>query len=155
MSLIAGITRWDAAPLGELIDHIVATYHRPLPCELDQVQALARRALGRSLDDGLEELRDLLLEHTRREEELVFPWLRTPRQGGAGLLVNLLEHEHGDTVRRVRELRRRVDDPSSSGRPAVRALSTRLRRLEAALDEHIGLENHVLFPRALVAVTSR
>ncbi len=40
--------------------------------------------------------------------------------------------------------------PRSSGK-----LAARLRELEVALDEHIRLENSVLFPRALVADTSQ
>ena len=35
--------RWDQAPLGDLIDHILATYHRPLDEELPRLEAMARK----------------------------------------------------------------------------------------------------------------
>jgi len=142
---------WDEAPLGALIDHIVATYHRPLPAMLARLQAAARQALGAQLTERIDELRGLLLDHLRREEELVFPWLRRPSPGAAGVLVSLLEHEHGDAVRCVRDLRRTVASLAGASAEMTRAVTNELRVLEAALEEHIQLENQVLFPRALAA----
>ncbi len=145
------VGRWDEAPLGDLIDHLVTAYHRPLVRALATLPRHARGAVGPDFAGRVEELRELLVEHMRREEELVFPWLRRPRPGGAELLVHLLEHEHGDTLRRVRVLRAEVAARARVAPRAARALSARLRRLERGLDAHILLENRVLFPRALAA----
>ena len=151
MSAIATASRWDDAPLGALIDYIVATFHRPLPDTLLEIEALAKSAFGVALADAVAELRDLLVEHMHREEELVFPWLRRRSPNGAGLVVNLLEHEHGDTFRRVRAIHALVDDRGATAPRSLGVLKRRLRELELVLGEHIRLENEVLFPRALAA----
>lgn len=151
MSSILTADRWNDAPLGALIDHIVATYHRPLPEALRRLRILARGGLARELDDRLAALGELLLEHTHREEELVFPWLRRSVQHGAGVLVTLLEHEHGDVVRQLAELRAMTSAPGASASGSRRALSSHLGALQVALVEHLRLESCVLFPRALVA----
>lgn len=147
---------WDQRPLGALIDHIVAAYHRPQPAELARLQALAEHLPGGAVAAGLAGLRELLREHTRREEELVFPWLRGGNQRSAGLLVNLLEHEHGDIERGLRDLTRLcAPDAAEPDRVAARVrreLAAGLRAFERTLDVHLRLENRVLFPRALVGV---
>lgn len=137
--------------LGALIDHIIATYHRPLPRMLGRLASAARRVGGAALAAQVDELGVLLREHMHREEVLVFPWLRRDNRTAAGVLVNLLEHEHGDVVRQLQELQRLATAHAGAGGRAAGALSAQLRALEVALDEHIHLENHVLFPRALAA----
>ena len=154
MSALAGLIRWNEAPLGALVDHIVTTYHRPMPAALRDLQALARRAFGAALDDRLGELRDLLAEHMRREEQLVFPWLRRVHQDGAAVLVSLLEREHDDAERRIRDLIALAEAGGGAPRSAT-ALAARLRALAADHSEHVRLEDGVLFPRALVACASR
>lgn len=149
MSVTATASRWDDAPLGALIDYIVTTYHRPLPDTLLEIEALAKSAFGAALADGVADLRELLVEHMRREEELVFPWLRRRSPNGAGLVVNLLEHEHGDTFHRVRAMHALVDGRGGRAPRSLGALKRRLRELELVLGEHIRLENEILFPRAL------
>jgi len=143
--------RWDEAPLGALIDHIVETYHRPLPGMLTRLAAAATAALGATFAAQIDDLKGLLLDHMRREEELVFPWLRRPSPGSAGVLVTLLEREHDDAVRCVRELRQTLADLAAAPRATNDSLTAQLRDLEQALEEHVTLENQVLFPRALAA----
>lgn len=160
MPSIDTASTWAERPLGALIDHIIAAYHRPLPAELARLLALAEQLPGGGLVRGLTGLRELLREHTRREEDLVFPWLRGGSRRSAGLLVNLLEHEHGDIERCLRELTdlcvphadADVDaDPEAWVR---RELSAGLHAFDRALAAHLRLENRVLFPRALTGAVS-
>ncbi|MCA9675820.1 MAG: hemerythrin domain-containing protein [Kofleriaceae bacterium] len=152
--LVARASTWDDAPLGALIDHIVATYHRPLPAMLARLRALAARGVDGAVVAGLQDLSSLLLDHMRREEELVFPWLRRRSRNTAGVLVNLLEHEHVDAVHRVQKLHVLAGAGEHDAPVAPRGggpLVELLRELEHALVAHIALENQVLFPRGLAA----
>jgi regulator of cell morphogenesis and NO signaling len=151
--------RWEQAPLDELIDHIVDTYHRPLPGALACAAAAVRAALdAQTARDRanlartaatLERITELLLEHQRQEEELVFPWLRSRDRATAGLPVSLLEREHHEIERQIAELGALAAsiDHDAERRPFATALGA----LAQALHEHIELENRVLFPRALAA----
>ncbi|MCA9679058.1 MAG: hemerythrin domain-containing protein, partial [Myxococcales bacterium] len=62
-----------------------------------------------------------------------------------------LEREHDDAVRCVRELRQTLADLAVAPRATNDSLTAQLRDLEQALEEHVTLENQVLFPRALAA----
>lgn len=140
--------RWIEAPLEDLIAHIVISYHGPLPARLSRIAELTRAVFGTALDERLAELGLLLLEHTRREEELVFPWLRRCNPGSAGMLVNLLEREHHEVVHRIDTLRRFAGSVVHRRRGLLE-LSAQLAVFDAELEIHMGLENRVLFPRAL------
>lgn len=145
--------RWDDGPIGALIDHIVATYHRPLPAMLARLQAAASMR-GARLTRGVDELCELLLEHLRREEELVFPWLRRPNRGAAGVLVAVLEHEHGDAARSIADLRELAADQPDDRAGTAGSLSRCLQSLQEVLEAHVQLEDKVLFPRALAAAAN-
>jgi iron-sulfur cluster repair protein YtfE (RIC family) len=148
--------RWAAASIDELIDHIIETYHRPLPAALDQACALARQpiaglvAADRARLDraaaALDELRETELAHLRQEEDLVFPWLRSRDRASAGVLVNVLGRDHADITRLLREVRALIAPIA-----AVRVLVEAVDRLAAACRDHLALENGVLFPRALAS----
>jgi len=64
-----------------------------------------------------------------------------------------MEYEHDDHGRNLAIIRELTDNltPPEEACTSWRALYLRLEALEAELMEHIHLENHVLFPRALNA----
>jgi len=157
---------WQAAPLTDLIRHLVGVRHQECRDDLSQVETLlALNALeAGSFHLAMVELRDLvspfcrdLRAHLAREEQDLFPVLMAGEQGmtpGVGkeemqLMRSLLEEEH------VRELGL-LDDIKvftsalASGLPADSPL-TRLQAsmvsLSARFQEHVRLENQVLFPR--------
>lgn len=148
--------RWATASIGDLIDHIIDAYHRPLPAALAHVCALARAHIPglapadrQRLDragDALDELREVQLAHLRQEEELVFPWLRSASRASAGVLVNALGRDHADIGRLLREVRELVAPIAGE---VARALAEALDALAAGFRAHLALENGVLFPRAL------
>ncbi len=137
------LRRWEHAPISDLIDYIVRAYHRPLPATLARLVSLAPR--GR---DQLEHLRDLVVEHLREEEELVFPWLRSRERSSAGVLVHLLERDHREIERSLGELDVLVDIADASRE--ARAFAIAFREIAGALRALFRFENTVLFPRALV-----
>jgi regulator of cell morphogenesis and NO signaling len=151
--------RWEHASIDELIDHIVDTYHRPLPGALACAAAAVRAALdAQTARDRanlaraaatLERITELLIEHQRQEEELVFPWLRSPERASAGLLVSLLERDHHEIERLIADLGGLASSIEHGAEQ--RPFAASLVELAAALHRHLDLENHVLFPRALAA----
>lgn len=152
-------TSWAGGTASELIDHILERYHGPLRRELPPLVALARkveqvhaakpsRPIG--LAEHLERVHAAVENHLDKEENILFPLLRSG--AGAGVLmpiqVMMQEHEdHGENLRRTRALTRDLVAPEEAC-PSWRELYRRLARLEADLFEHIHLENYVLFPRA-------
>ncbi len=62
--------RWDQAPLGELIDHILAAYHQPLYEELPRLESMARKVLEVHRDKASEMLSELLSSYLGLKAEL-------------------------------------------------------------------------------------
>ena len=77
--------RWDEAPLGDLVDHILATPHRPLDEELPRLEAMARKVVEvhrEKQPEMLPELlavyvglKDELVGHMAKEEQILFPMI--------------------------------------------------------------------------------
>jgi regulator of cell morphogenesis and NO signaling len=152
---------WTRRDLGELIDHIVATHHEPLPEMLDRLVALARKVAAvhgpkdparlHDLVRVVTALRDDLVPHLRKEEEILFPWIRDGRGESAGGPIHVMQEEHDDVGELLRKARRLTDDYTVPAEAcgSWRALWVGLQELEEDLHTHIHLENNVLFPRAL------
>ena len=153
--------RWDEAPLEELIDHILAAYHRPMDEELPRLEAMARKVCTVHGEKDPERFAELLAvflalkaelqDHTMKEEQILFPLIVQGRGALADAPVSVLMQEHdsaGNALRRLREL---TDDyqPPEGACNTWRALWHGLGALEASVHEHIHLENNILFPRAL------
>jgi regulator of cell morphogenesis and NO signaling len=153
--------RWDQAPLEELIDHIVDTYHRPLREELPRLEAMANKVHKVHADKDPEMLSELvnvfaglkdeLEQHMAKEEQVLFAMIRNGHGPSALGPVSVMEQEHesaGEALRRIRELTHdyRVPDEACN---TWRALWHGLADLEATMHRHIHLENNILFPRAL------
>lgn len=155
--------RWDTRPLPELLDFILTRYHEPLRLDLPALLEAARRvervhAKKESCPHGLaavlEQLDAEIRQHLAKEEQVLFPALRSGN-GGANvhmpIRVMMQEHDdHGASLHRLRELATDFSPPPEAC-ATWRALYIGLEKLESELMEHIHLENNVLFPRALNA----
>jgi regulator of cell morphogenesis and NO signaling len=155
--------RWDTRPLPELLDFILARYHEPLRSDLPALLDAARKvervhAKKESCPHGLaallEQLDAEIRQHLAKEEQVLFPALRSGN-GGANvhmpIRVMMQEHDdHGRNLHRLRELATDFNPPPEAC-ATWRALYAGLEKLESELMEHIHLENNVLFPRALNA----
>lgn len=153
--------RWDTRPLPDVIDFILTRYHEPLRADLPALLDAARRvervhskkpSCPHGLAAHLEELDVELRQHLAKEEQVLFPAIRSG-SGGAQVhmpvRVMMQEHDdHGASLRRLRELATDFVPPPEAC-ATWRALYAGLEKLEAELMEHIHLENNVLFPRAL------
>ena len=162
---------WEAAPLGDLIEHIVHGYHEPLRRDLAILEKLVDKVLRRHSDRHPEMLpalgltfqllRDELLAHTRDEEVVCFPHvyqllsgIRSPTLDVRTMLPQLTR-EHLKAGLLLKDLRTLTRDytPPEGACPTFRALFSALEALERDLHRHVHLENGVLFPRAAALET--
>ena len=153
--------QWDTAPLDDLIEHILSTYHRSLDEELPRLEAMLRKVNtvhGEKDPKRLAELLDVFLglraeltEHMMKEEQILFPMIQAGQGSFATGPVSVMEHEHESAGNALRQMRSLTDDytPRSDACNTWRALWAGLEQLEVDLHQHIHLENNILFPRAL------
>jgi regulator of cell morphogenesis and NO signaling len=151
---------WAEAPLDDLIEHILATYHRPLEEELPRIEAMARKVhqVHGDRDERLAGILSTFLAlqsdlgpHMMKEEQILFPMIRAGQGDMADGPVHVMEAEHdeaGALLRRLRELTDGYAVPQGACNTWT-ALWHALADLERAMHEHIHLENNILFPRAL------
>ena len=153
--------RWDEAPLGELIDHILLNYHKPLYEELPRLEAMAARVYDVHKDKAEPMLRGVLSTfrglraeldvHFAKEEQILFPMIKSGRGFMAEGPISVMLQEHdgaGAALAHLRELTRDYEVPAEACN-TWRALWHGLAALETSLHQHIHLENNILFPRAL------
>lgn len=161
---------WRAVPLDALIDHIEATHHVFTRSELARAEELAarvRRAHGEAHPEVLGalgtflELRDELIPHLDREEQVLFPYVRALAARAAArapfptvrMPIRAMDAQHevaGDLLRRLRAQTSGYAAPAHAC-GTWRALWESFAALERDLHQHIHLESNVLFPRAIAA----
>ena len=153
--------RWDTAPLNDVIDHILAAYHRPQLEELRRLDAMLRKVVSVHGDKDPERLNELLgvflaLEgdlfyHFAKEEQVLFPLIRRGQGATADGPMSVMHDEHdsaGAALRRIRELTNNYEVPAEACTTWL-ALWHGLEAFEESLHQHIHIENNILFPRAL------
>jgi len=160
---------WNAAPLGDLVDHIVNKHHAYVKAEVPRLKALIAMVVGvhgknhpelEQVQIAFSELANELTSHLMKEEQILFPYVKqmagVARCGPScfGTVQNPIQvmmMEHDNAGEKLREMRQATsnytlppDACSSYG-----ALFVALIELEQDLHEHIHLENNILFPRAV------
>lgn len=157
---VAAVDDWRERPLVQLIAHVVDRYHARHRSELPRLLAMAEKVervhgdkpgCPVGLAAHLRETAHDLVQHMQKEEAVLFPMLVAGAGMRAWAPIQCLteEHdEHGRALARMRELAHGfVPPPHACG--TWRALYAGLAELEREVMEHVHLENHVLFPRAL------
>lgn len=165
---------WYAAPLGELVEHIVRVHHAYLKKALPRLRLLVRTVLNahgerhgpmlRQVSDVFGALDAELSSHLLKEEHVLFPYIAAAEARAAGGApktsppfgtvrnpIRQMEHEHqsaGDALDKLRQATGGYRLPSDAC-PTFAALYEELQAMEADLHQHIHLENNILFPRAL------
>jgi regulator of cell morphogenesis and NO signaling len=156
-----------------LIQHIVRVHHKNVRQELPQLVEMAHAVADKHGERAPELLRVELLvaelhaelcEHLRKEEQVLFPYIaqvdeapllafHPPQQCFSRMAqpVFMMAQEHERAKLLIAELGELTDD----FRPPVWACSTfvalysGLRSFADTLEEHVRLENDVLFPQAI------
>ena len=160
---------WLSMPPAELVDHLEATHHRYLKQELPRLSELAAKV---SRVHGvkhpelvqaaqlLAELRADLEPHLQKEEQMLFPMIRslataTSRPsfhcGSIANPITVMEQEHtavGSLLERLRQITNGYQAPADTC-ASTRALMAGLAELEADTHLHVHKENNHLFPAVL------
>jgi len=148
----------QSQPLGAVVEFILTRFHEPLRRDLPdlverarQVEASPSEQRPVGLASHLEQVRLAVESHLTKEEKILFPLIAAGRGEHALMPIRVMMAEHEDHAQNLRRTRELTDDFTvPSGASALwRDLYRDLERLEADLDEHIDLENNVLFTRAL------
>lgn len=165
---------WYAAPLAELVNHIVQVHHGYMKTALPRLRSLVPMVLkahGTHHGEVLRQVQDLftaldteLSSHLMKEEQVLFPYIvaaEAHRQGGpegpaacfgsVGNPIRQMEHEHesaGQALAKLGEVTCDYALPADAC-PTFRAMYEELQRMEGDLHQHIHLENNILFPRAV------
>jgi regulator of cell morphogenesis and NO signaling len=147
-------------PVGELVDFIESYYHIRLRGELPELISMATKvetvhaskaSCPRNLASHLRMMHAAILDHLDKEEQVLFPMIRSGYSSRASAPIRVMEQEHedhGQNLDQLRELTHEYVAPPEAC-ATWKALYLRLGRLSDELMEHIHLENNVLFPRVL------
>jgi regulator of cell morphogenesis and NO signaling len=153
-----------------LADYIVNVHHgyvrETLPVLLQFSQKVARVHGERrpelvAIARLVEEIAGELEQHMRKEEEILFPYIRAlvaagsaggsvvlPGEDAADGAMRLMEEEHdhaGELMRQIRELSGDFVPPEGACN-TYRASYVKLEEFEEDLHRHVHLENNLLFP---------
>lgn len=147
-------------PLDVVIDHLLQVHHEPLDEEFDRLHALAE-AVARVHGDSDARLFEMasvldalifeLREHMQKEEQVLFPWIRSGQGRMAGGPIAVMHREHdrcGELLAALQDLTDGYTPPKTACNKH-RALLAGLAALDTDLRLHMHKENTVLFPRAL------
>lgn len=159
---------WTGSESEDIINHIKDHYHRSLEEELTQLSPYVTkvsRVHGEHRPELLKvyelfyELKRELLEHTAKEEELVFPILLKlddPNVENRDEMLDYIkelekEHDHAGSI--LKQLREITSDfiPPVDACGTYRLVYKRLELLEEQTFMHVHLENNILFPRYMGA----
>lgn len=168
---------WLRESLSSLIEHILATHHRFTRDELERLEKLLVRVCNVHAERHPEliglntiflKLRDDLLPHLLKEEQILFPYVtrlesaiargsfpQPPTFGTVRNPVRMMMIEHdtaGDLLREMRQASGGYILPEGAC-ASYRALFEGLVAFEADLHQHIHLENNILFPRSITLET--
>ena len=140
---------WAEQPLDALIEHILVTHHRPMDTEFERLEQMARKVYAVHRDKDPERLASILqtyqalrseLEvHFQKEEQILFPWIRSGRGASAGPPIRVMLMEHDSAAAMLAQLRELTDGYTVPAQACGtwRALWEGLEALEADLKQHI------------------
>lgn len=150
----------EAMNLGEMTEFIVERYHQDLRRRIPELMALAHKvekvhsdhaSCPRGLHGLLSEMNSELETHMAKEEQVLFPMIKSGSGHLAVMPIKVMTSEHDDHGRQLDQLHEITNDfgPPADACATWCALYAGLETLEQELMDHIHLENNILFPRAL------
>lgn len=151
---------WREAPLAAITHHLENHYHARHRLMLPELRLLADKVervhQGHAdcpvgLAQFLDEMNTELTEHMSKEEMILFPMINAGNGAMAVMPIHVMtaEHDqHGQSLAKLKVLAFNFNPPLEAC-GTWRALYKGLDQLEQELMEHIHLENHILFARAL------
>lgn len=158
-------TSWEPAFLADYIVNVHHGYirqHTPVLMELSEKVTGHHGSSFPFLAETHDHLHALLSEldtHMKKEEQILFPYIRmlsqgVPANGGFQSVkepVDVMEHEHEHAGMHAAAIRRLTNDftPPAGACNSFRLLYAKMEDFENDLHQHIHLENNILFPKAI------
>ena len=155
-----GNSEWLDADIPTLVDHIIKNYHEPHRAALSEIQKLAHRVefrhrknpmVPKGLSEFLEGFNEELRNHMAKEEAVLFPLLQSDPSARPLMPVQVLTQEHQDhkeSILKLQSLCHQFQLPDEAC-PSWKALYFSVQNLINDLQQHIHLENNILFKRIL------
>lgn len=156
---------WKAAPLTELMSHIVEAHHGFCRREMVRLQRqFTATPAARKLEPEFQQLCGALAQHLAKEEMILFPLIArfeaarhehtAPPQPAFGSVANpirMMVLEHSEAEKLLQKMRSESGgfEPPAGAPADLRTLYEGLRAFDADMKTHVELEDTVLFPRAI------
>ena len=151
-------TVWETAPFNSTIDHILQRYHNVHRAQFEELVPLAQKVTQVHADTFPAEVPDLLaymqnelLMHMMKEERMLFPMINQGVGRGAAMPISVMMHEHEEhdrAIARLKELTDNFQAPEGACGSWTRLYALAKEMVED-LNDHIHLENDILFARVL------
>jgi regulator of cell morphogenesis and NO signaling len=163
-------TGWDC---DSLADYIVQTHHQYVNQAIPQILPLAQKVVEVHgaihpelvIIQGLfQQLSNELLLHLKKEELVLFPYIKKLSQAGSGGTgvdqsgfgwikspISVMETEHetaGIMVKRLAKLSNNYTPPDDACQ-TFRLFFDKLKAFETDIHQHVHLENDILHPKAI------
>jgi regulator of cell morphogenesis and NO signaling len=165
---------YGAWPLDLLADFIEKKYHREATVQMPQALGYLEKitAVHGAAHPELQRIKTLfeesvgeLTKHMKREELILFPYIRKMVQtksvpetlfGPIGNPISAMQQEHEEEGQRLRMIAQLSGDYTvpSDGCSTYRVCYSLLKEFERTLHFHIHLENNLLFPKAMAMAES-
>lgn len=151
---------WSEAPLAEIVDFIIPRYHNTHREQLPDLIMMAEKVESVHQDHpncpkGLayivRKVYDDLTNHMMKEEQVLFPLIKSGRGPMAAMPISVMESEHDEAGRDLEDIQKLTNNltPPEGACNTWLTLYAGLKTFSADLMEHVHLENNILFPRAL------
>ena len=149
---------WETAPFGATVDHILQRYHNVHRAQFEELVPLAQKVAQVHADTFSAEIAELLaymqnelLMHMMTEERMLFPMINQGVGRGAAMPISVMMHEHEEhdrAIARLKELTDNFQAPEGACGSWTRLYALAKEMVED-LNDHIHLENDILFARVL------
>lgn len=154
------LDRFERKTQIEIVDFIVDFYHQRLREQFQKAIDLSEKVervhrmhsdCPKGLHDFLKIFAEDLNEHMLKEEEILFPLIKNGQGHHAYMPIKVMQEEHDahqNSLNQLRDFTQNYKIPSGACR-SWEKLYELLTELDEELNEHIILENQILFVRAL------
>lgn len=152
-----GCIKWSEMETGALIDQIIERFHQKHRSDFPVLAELSKKVEARhsdrslcpkGLSDCLKRLFEDLESHMQKEEQMLFPLLRDGNPQ-ASMPISVMKAEHsqvGEDIDKLRNICHNFKLPEDAC-TSWSALYNGLEQFIAELQNHIHVENNILFNR--------
>lgn len=149
---------WETAPFGATVDYILQRYHNVHRAQFEELVPLAQKVVQVHADTFpaeiaglLADMQNELLMHMMKEERMLFPMINQGVGRGAAMPISVMMHEHEEHDRAIARLKELTDNfqPPEGACGSWTRFYALAKEMVEDLNDHIHLENDILFARVL------